>query len=522
MLLEKLENANRQARQARIRFLLIFVSCAAIVALFLLGIVTIDLSRLGFGPGANETAELRQSPASRQLSERDQQTTGTPALNEERHSEEVNQVNSGPETLTSTSEPTLADDEAKAAAREKFKQALAIFESQLEPEVASDAFTRWNSARQREVLDKRDQAVSEFTKGDYGTAVSSLEDASALARNELMKRDSAFDAALADANSAYEADDYETASLKIAEALRLKPQSLEAREAEKAIEGLPPLLALIEKAGVARTENNLEAEKTHLEAALALDPSRQQLSARLKAVSSELRERAFSRHIDQGMAALDRKDLASAYKSLENARAIFKGRPEAKLLSAQAAVLARKLEFERLMTQARNASQSDDWRAAGAFYRQAGDLFPGNAEAVNGAALSAQITSLTTQLSKHIQAPQRLASGNVAQLARGLVAEARPLSDYSSSLKVKAEKLSALLDAYAVKVQVRVVSDGETSISVRGVGRVGKTESKTIELRPGRHTFEGIRQGYRAKLIEVQIPPGAENFVVEIYCDERI
>ena len=443
MLLEKLENANRQARQARVRFLLIFVSCAAVVALFLLGVVTIDLSRLGFGPETEETVEARQNPTAQQLSKSDQQKSDRPPPDNEQPGEErgrtTSQADGVPETVASAKEATLVDEEAKAAARENFKQALAIFESELEPEVASEAFMRWNSARQREVLDKKDQAVSEFTNGDYGAAVSSLEDASTLARTELTKRDSAFDAALADANAAYEADDYETGSLRIAEALRLKPQSLEAQEAKKAIEGLPPLLALIEKAEVARTENNLEAEKTHLEAALGLDPSRQQLSARLKTVSLELRERAFSRHIEQGMAALDRQDLASAYKSLENARAIFKGRPEAKLLSAQAGELARKLEFERLMTQARKASQLDDWRAAGGFYRQAGDLFPGNAEASDGAALSTQIASLTTQLSKHLQAPQRLASGNVAELARGLVTEARPLSDHSASLKAQAE-----------------------------------------------------------------------------------
>ena len=57
---------------------------------------------------------------------------------------------------------------------------------------------------------------------------------------------------------------------------------------------------------------------------------------------------------------------------------------------------------------------------------------------------------------------------------------------------------------------------------MRGVGRVGLTNEKTIDLRPGKYTFEGKRTGYRSKLIQVDIPPGSENVVVEIYTDERI
>ncbi len=512
MLLEELEKASRQAHQKRVRFLLISVGCAAIVALFLLGIVTIDLSRLGLGPEQAANTAPPASSSSEQVSGPAPQETDPAVARAERPKAETAPV----------PQASSAEDEATAADRAEFKEALKSFESDLEAEVASEAFAQWNAARQREILDKKDRAVSEFTKGNYGAALSSLQDAASVARNEIGKRDAAFDSALAGAKSSYEADDYDAASLGIAEALRLKPGSLEAGELAQAIDGLPPLLALIEKAEIARTENNLEAEKTHLEAALGLDPSRQYLATRLEKVTLELRERAFTRHIDQGMAALGRQDLKSAYKSLEKAREIFKGRPEAKLLSKQAAELSRKLEFERLMAKAHRSSQSDDWRSAGALFREAGDLFPGNAEANAGMALATQVVTVTAQLSKHLQAPQRLTSGNVARQAQGAITEARPLANHSRSLKAQAEKLSALLEAYSTKVQVRVVSDGKTNISVRGVGKVGRTENKTIELKPGQHTFEGVRQGFRAKLIDVQIPPGAVDFVVEIYCDERI
>ncbi|TQV77956.1 hypothetical protein [Denitrobaculum tricleocarpae] len=518
MLLEKLERASKDARRARIRLTLIVMSCTALVALFLLGVVTIDLSRLGLGSQAKQTATSAGSPTEppQESVSRSSDAVGVKLPNTPLASE-IEEVK--PQV---TRETTGAEAQAKTAAREAFKRELAAFDAELEPEISREAFERWNGEGRRVILETRDRAVSQFTTGDYEAALSSLVEAGRIARQELLKRDTAFDSAFAQARSAYERDDYQTASLGIAEALRLKPWSQDAQNLQQAIERLPPLLALIEQAAIARTENNLEAEQSHLRQALEADPSRSGLTERLETVEREIRERAFSKHIETGMNAISRRDLSAAYDSLKNARAVFKDRPEASLLSKQAAGLARELKFEDFISKARTASSSDDWRSAGGLYRQAADLYPDNQEASTGYALATNIVSLDEKLSAHLGTPQRLASSNVAALVRDLVRQTDPLAAHSPSLRDKAHELSVLLEAYAVKIQVRVLSDGETNISVRGVGRVGKTEDKTIALRPGQHTFEGIRPGYRAKLIEVQIPPGSEGFTVEIVCDERI
>ena len=178
--------------------------------------------------------------------------------------------------------------------------------------------------------------------------------------------------------------------------------------------------------------------------------------------------------------------------------------------------------MERLISEARSASQSDDWDTAEKLYEQASNIIPNYKEAIDGHLLSRKIVSFNDQLLHHLQASQRLTSTNVAKLVRGLLDEAQTVAVYSRSLSEKVEKLSVLLKAYAAKVLVQVISDGTTNITVRGVGRVGKVMEKTIKLRPGRYTFEGVRPGHKSKLIEVHIPPGTERTVVAIYCDERI
>ena len=71
-------------------------------------------------------------------------------------------------------------------------------------------------------------------------------------------------------------------------------------------------------------------------------------------------------------------------------------------------------------------------------------------------------------------------------------------------------------------VNVNVISDGKTFVSVRGVGKVGETTGKTIQLKPGTYSFEGKREGYRSKLIEVSIPLNRSDVQVTVIADERI
>ena len=59
-------------------------------------------------------------------------------------------------------------------------------------------------------------------------------------------------------------------------------------------------------------------------------------------------------------------------------------------------------------------------------------------------------------------------------------------------------------------------------MGIRGVGRIGRTGERTIELRPGGHVFEGKRPGDRSKPARVAMTAGAGASVdVWIGCDER-
>jgi len=96
------------------------------------------------------------------------------------------------------------------------------------------------------------------------------------------------------------------------------------------------------------------------------------------------------------------------------------------------------------------------------------------------------------------------------------------LASVSPSLTQKANVLSLLVEKMSKKIPVEVISDNQTNILVRGLGVVGVTQSKTIQLTPGRYSFEGKRKGYKSKLLDVLISYDDTSHQVNIICDEPI
>ena len=511
MLHDKLEQASREEKQKRLRITFLAIAFTSVAALVLLGVIKIDLSVFGIEQGSQELkTEAETDYSSEQVSPEIERIPPPPPI-------EISEPPSHLDEKTSQLENSKNGEIRKA-----FKEALTEFEGSIEQHILGQGFENWSIDQQRQILAKKTDAISLFSTGNYEHALATLNEVIQSSVTQLEERDLNYENALSRANFSYDEDDFDTASLQISEALRLKPESTEAVELKNKINTLPKILSLIEKAAVARTENNLEKEVRYLKEVVAIAPLRVELSKRLGVVKKEIREDRFADVINSGLASIDQKQLAKAQSNLKMARSIYKDREETKLLAEKVEILQADMEVERLVGEAKLASETDDWITAGTLYQKAGKIQPNHNEVVEGYALAITINTLNNKLDSHIQASHRLSSRNVAEIVRGLIAKAGPVSARSPSILMKSNKLSKLLSEYATKVPVKVISDGATNILVRGVGRVGNTTEKTIKLRPAKYTFEGIRSGFKSKLVQVDVAPGSLNLVVEVISDERI
>jgi eukaryotic-like serine/threonine-protein kinase len=160
----------------------------------------------------------------------------------------------------------------------------------------------------------------------------------------------------------------------------------------------------------------------------------------------------------------------------------------------------------------------DAVRAYGALLRQEHSTF-----AQVGKDRAEARLELDDALQAMIDRPDRLAnSQQVREQARTLLKEARTEPSPGPVLSAQIERLSRLLPDSGKPVHVALVSDSVTLVEIPSVGSFGSFSRRDIELRPGRYTVIGTRQGYRDVRREIVVSPEHENVTVNVSCSEPI
>lgn len=368
----------------------------------------------------------------------------------------------------------------------------------------------------------KEKALEAHRDGDADSALRLLAAAQREAEEVVREAEARYRIGLRAAKDAYAAGNPEAARMHVAQALERRPDSAEAQAWEARIARLPELLAQRRKAEDARGAGKLREERTALRRIVALDPGDAGAKARVQAVERQLRERAFDRTIAQGRRAVEEKKPEEAKRAVAEAQRRRPGHEDTRELQAQVAALERTLERDRRLADAEQAAARDDWEAALRAFEEARAIEPTHDGAVGGSGLAARIVAAQRAADDFLARPERLGSPAVAGAARETLRGAKALASLSARLETSAGALERAIEAGQTPVPVRILSDGRTEIGIRGVGRVGRTEERVIELRPGDYVFEGKRPGYRSRLVEVTVQAGGGAPVeVRIVCDER-
>ena len=426
-----------------------------------------------------------------------------------------------PEPASQTASPV--DSAGNATSQQaQVEEALRRLEETLESvSTAGSPLPGQVAALERIALGK-EKALEAHRDGDADSALRLLAAAQREAEEVVREADTRYRLGLRAAKDAYAAGNPEAARMHVAQALEQRPDSAEAQAWEARIARLPDLLAQRRKAEDARGAGKLREERTALRRIVALDPGDAGAKARVQAVERQLRERAFDRTIAQGRRAVEKKKPEEAKRAVAEAQRRRPGHEDTRELQAQVAALERTLERDRRLADAEQAAARDDWEAALRAFKEARAIKPIHDGAVGGSGLAARIVAAQRAVDDFLARPERLGSPTVAGAARETLRGAKALASLSARLETSAGALERAIEAGQTPVPVRILSDGRTEIGIRGVGRVGRTEERVIELRPGAYVFEGKRPGYRSRLVEVTVQAGGGAPVeVRIVCDER-
>jgi len=513
MLNDQLEQASLQAAQNIKRMIIIAVVFVVFIVAVFFGFLKFDNARDDVSSGYGDGSGGYNPQASSNQTSPDQMS--------------ANPVGNNPSL--SSSSPTLSDvlplgdkKPVDEKSLNQFKTDITAFDENVISQIEDDDFKNWDNATYQSVTARKDKALQLFSRGEYANASDVLSAATDDALAALSDMENRFNDQLNAANTAYDNDDVETAKLAIDKALAIKPKDIPAGILKRQIDTLPETLKLIENAVVARAENNLAKEREALKKIIENAPQRESYQTRLRTVNAEILENDYSRYTDAAFAALDQRQLKTANKNYKKARNIFQNRTEISLLKQKIKTLKKELDVEQNIRDAENAIDQQNWQAAAGYFNKASAIFPQNKTIVDGLLLANKINSINDQLQNMLNNPERLTSKSLRRAAKTLLKQSDSVSHLSKAMILRGGDLTRLVEAYAQDIDIFVQSDGLTFVSVRSVGQVGLTKGRTIKLKPGRYAFEGKRDGYQSKRVNVDIPPGSTPITVTVIADEPI
>jgi hypothetical protein len=232
-------------------------------------------------------------------------------------------------------------------------------------------------------------------------------------------------------------------------------------------------------------------------------------------------EDRYAKAAGEGFAALGAGRLEEARAAFERARAARPNGAEAQdgLKRVDAAMRAR--GFGSLRTRAEDAEADERWDEAVAAYASILKSDPSQAFAQDGRTRAQARLDLDTSLQAIIDRPDLLAAADARTRAATLLQSAQAIDAPGPVLRLQMARVSALLPEFEKPVHLSLVSDGLTQVTVMGVGTFGGFTRRDVELKPGRYTLVGSREGYRDVRRDISVSPG-QTQTISVSCYEPL
>ena len=81
---------------------------------------------------------------------------------------------------------------------------------------------------------------------------------------------------------------------------------------------------------------------------------------------------------------------------------------------------------------------------------------------------------------------------------------------------------SARTDLLDKPIRLSLVLDNATAVAIPSIGQFGTFAKRDIQLKPGRYTVIGTRDGFRDVRRDITIAPGQESQTISVSCSDPI
>jgi serine/threonine protein kinase/tetratricopeptide (TPR) repeat protein len=406
---------------------------------------------------------------------------------------------------------TPSDIQAKAHlldARGQFDRQLATLEAR--------GATAWGGLEFNEAKMRSAEALGADEAGNPGFAAKRLAEAQGLL-NAVEKRAPAaqLEPQLAAAERALAAGRMQAAKQAFEAAQRMDPTNRKAAEGLQRIHNIDALRPLLADAANAEGAGDAARALGDYKQSLALDPKNGQAIAGLARARAALGDDGHTRASESGAAALGTREAENVRDySPEGAQGTAGAVP------VEAAQRARSYESAR--QRAVSLEAQERWDEALTEYETVLKSDPALAFAQQGKARSAARAFLAQRLQALIDRPEQLASATARADALALIENADEQNPSGPVLRSQVARLQILLPAFDKPVHLALMSDGATRVAIPSIGFSGVFSQREIQLKPGKYTVIGTRDGYRDVKRDVTIAPGEDVQTISVSCGEPI
>ena len=418
-------------------------------------------------------------------------------------------------------EPALPDRDARVVARVETDAVLGQLLSMMST-LEKRAVHRWGGLRYKQAQDIYAAGDAAYLARNYATAIDKYRETIEVVEPLLDEVDQVFASTFSEAQAALEAANTLDALRLFELAVAISPGHAAANAGYTRAKNLDTVLALTERGTTFERDLELDAAQQNFKEAVALDPEWEPAQAGLRRVNAQINQMQFDARMTEGLFAI-------ADGHYDAARAAFRMAKDLKPASREPAdgllQVEQEIRLNQISAYEQQAQQQEDdelWLLAGATYERLLEIDDNLDFAQQGLQHALEMSAVHKQLDEFILKPDSLSAPSTMQKATTMVVDITRMPDVGPRLSAQRDELSRLLKRAATPLQVQLVSDNATDVSIYKVGKLGSFETHELTLRPGKYVAVGSRPGFRDVRLEFLVGPEQEAKPIVIRCEEAI
>lgn len=387
-----------------------------------------------------------------------------------------------------------------------------------------DSLLVWDLVYFKKNIKKIENLRKEITeiknKGNFIDAIKRVDEAEVEIKKTNKKLDKDFNKFFVNAKSHYNNLSYLKAEENIQNALKLKPNFSDAKKLRTKINELPKKIHILKSLETARSENNKKKELVLMERLRQIEDN-PKLDKEIKNLSLELGKLQFEKNMSKAEKFFKDGNIKKAENLLIKAKNILPNRPEIILFESKLDKHKNEKKKNDLLINFNTTSKNDDWETSLVYLKKIEAIEKNDAFIIEKMEMTEEILSLKKNLKDYSKNLHRLTNQKFKNVVLKDLKSSEKYLDISPSLTKHYLEVSEVIKKSEKKVRVKIISDNETFIEIRGIGKVGKVEEKIIQLPPGKYYFIGKKKGFRDIFLDINLTK-KDNIQLKIICLEEI